>query len=236
MKLLIGLFALIPLCSFAGENVEHAPRHNSDVPFGSAQDCPEYYGLYHHNVSVELLEEEQDNLKQDITSDIDVYGLASEQVARRKVRLAALQEEQGLLELARDNYQASVDTLGEQGDQFRIELIEPLNGLGRIDVQNDQAVRAVGNLERALLIENINFGPRNFNQVFILELLSSAYVGIGKPEQAQDIEHLITDLYRQKNESLGEELMCRTIDEMVASRHSGHDMFTSKAKHIIPIS
>ncbi len=118
----------------------------------------------------------------------------SNSVAYALTNLAFVQQEKKSYVPALQNYQAAIDTIEHIDGVLSVDLIRPIQGLGETQLAMGEAAAAKRTFERAVHISHVNSGPRNTDQIKLLNTITVAEVDLGNIGGALDTQKNILGL------------------------------------------
>jgi hypothetical protein len=98
---------------------------------------------------------------------------------------------------ALQNYELSISIVESNTDMLNRALVEPLLGIGTLQVRRNRPDLALLPVERALHVHAVNDGPHNLSQSAALELLADAYLAMGEYTDAADTADRLVILYNR---------------------------------------
>ncbi len=132
-----------------------------------------------------------------VVLSIEHFGRNSMETANALTTLAIAQREVGEIEAARENFGGAVTIIEDIKDRLSKELIDPLQGLARTNMQASRPDAAAEVYERALHVSQVNEGPQNLDQVELLNELTEAYFALGDYDQADALQKFTVGLYQR---------------------------------------
>ncbi len=163
-----------------------------------AQQLMENFQIYKNLLANDMTAEADTVAKRIVELSIKESGFKSTSTARALINLAIVQSRNKEYITAQQNYEAAIDIIEQVEDRLNSALINPLHGLGAIQLALDRPDRALETFTRAQHINNVNKGPHNLDQVKTLESLAETYISIGEFEKAQKLHNRIYALHVRK--------------------------------------
>lgn len=150
--------------------------------------------LYEDARTAGMLEEADVLAKQVVELSIKSYGRDSQGTARALTNLATLQSENAEYVAAIQNLSAAIDIVERVEDSLSMNLLYPLNEMGRLQFRAGQTDLAQKTWTRAIHISHVNLGPHNFEQVETLQAIEGLLVANGKNRKARKLRRRISEL------------------------------------------
>ena len=96
---------------------------------------------------------------------------------------------------ALQNYELSIVLVESNTDMLNWRLVEPLLGIGRLQVDRGRPDLALLPVERALHVHAVNEGPHSLSQSAALELLADTYLVMAEYAKATDVADRLVILF-----------------------------------------
>ncbi len=110
---------------------------------------------------------------------IRTKGRQSRVFANALTNLAIVQYRAGQFDSAQQNFQTAIETIEDNEDRLDERLVNPLKGLGAVQLASDRPDRASTTFKRAVHITHVNQGPHNRGQLELLESITEIYYRMG---------------------------------------------------------
>jgi len=150
--------------------------------------------LYEDARMAGMLEEADVLAKQIVEVSIQSYGRDSQGTARALTNLATLQSENAQYVAAIQNLSAAIDIVERVESHLSMDLLYPLNEMGRLQLQAGRTDLAQETWSRAVHISHVNLGPHNFEQVETLQAIAGLLSASGKNKKARKMRRRISEL------------------------------------------
>lgn len=150
--------------------------------------------LYEDARMAGMLEEADVLAKQIVEVSIQSYGRDSQGTARALTNLATLQSENAQYVAAIQNLSAAIDIVERVENHLSMDLLYPLNEMGRLQLQAGRTDLAQETWSRAVHISHVNLGPHNFEQVETLQAIAASLSASGKNKKARKVRRRIGEL------------------------------------------
>jgi len=163
--------------------------------------------LYEDARTAGMLEEAEMLAKQIVEVSIQSYGRDSQGTARALTNLATLQSENAEYVAAIQNLSAAIDIVERVENNLSLNLLYPLNEMGRLQLQAGNTDLAQETWKRAVHISHVNLGPHNFEQVETLQAIAGLLVASGKNRKARKLRRRISELLTRDAYPVGEDTL-----------------------------
>jgi hypothetical protein len=145
--------------------------------------------------------------KQIVEVSIQSYGRDSQGTARALTNLATLQSENAEYVAAIQNLSAAIDIVERVENNLSLNLLYPLNEMGRLQLQAGKTDLAQETWARAVHISHVNLGPHNFEQVETLQAIAGLLIASGKNRKARKLRRRISELLSRDAYPAGEDTL-----------------------------
>ncbi len=184
-----------------GPQAEESAEVSAQATVEASTDDDRYFieqQNYRRLVSNEEFLEASNSAKRLVVFSIERYGRDSMETAAALSDLGQAQRESGDVLAARENFESAIEIIEDKKDRLSEELISPLTGLGRANLQGNRPDSAADAYERALHVSQVNEGPQNLEQVGLLSELTDAYYQLGDFKQADALQRYTVGLYQRR--------------------------------------
>jgi hypothetical protein len=171
--------------------IEEAEEDLEEPPSQRELDLEEIkrlFALYKESLTNANFLEADTLAKQIIELSIKVYGIDSAESAKALTNLAIAQHNNKEYEAAERNYRASIDIIERTSDRLNSALINPLKGLGAVQLAIGRPDMARATFERAVHVSHVNDGPHNPGQIEVLESMAEIFLAVGEHQEALDVQ------------------------------------------------
>jgi tetratricopeptide (TPR) repeat protein len=171
------------------------------------QQLLENFQLYKNLLANDMTAEADTVAKRIVDLSIKETGFKSTSTAKALTNLAIVQSHNKEYIAAQQNYEAAIGIIEQVEDRLNSALINPLHGLGAVQLASNRPDLALDTFTRAQHINHVNKGPHNFDQVKTLESLAEIYISSGEIEKAHKLHNRIYALHARKYDTNSENIM-----------------------------
>ncbi len=165
------------------------------------------FKLYKDAMQDSMFAEADTLAKQIVELSIEMHGVDSGDTARAITNLAIAQHSNDQYDLAKLNFQSSVDIIERISDRLNEDLINPLKGLAASELALGNTVAAAEIFQRAMHVSHVNFGPHNLEQIEVLESLAETALASGDADAALDMQERIFSLQARNIDPDSEDIL-----------------------------
>lgn len=163
--------------------------------------------LFKSAYAAEELAEAEALAKTVVEHSVALRGRNSKLVANSLTNLAIVQQRQRQFVPAMQNYVAAIETIEYVEGPLSPDLIEPLKGLGETQLAMEEVALARLSFERGVHISHVNHGPRNTDQVILLDAIAETQILTGNMGDALQMQKNIFALQAQGIDPESEDML-----------------------------
>ena len=186
-------------------NVERIRVATIEAEQAADRDIDHLFELYRQARSSGLTDEADTLAKKIVNAAIDSDGLDSKVTATALTNLGMLQLAQDENVSAIQNFSSAVDIVERVENRLSPDLILPLKGLGKAQMQAGHPDRAAAAWRRAVHVSHVNFGPHNYEQVETLYSIARLLYDVGASDEAYKIYKRISFLHKRESKKYRED-------------------------------
>jgi len=183
----LGAWLLVPLAAAASAEANRASLADIDAAYRRAFDS-------------ELYDEAVDAQKRYISTLLRQPGHDRADWGDALDRLGEAQLLAEDYDSAVENFELAIDVLEDETNRLDDALISPLVGLARARVGAGDLPGAIDTYQRAIHLQQVNFGPHAFEQAEVLDEMSDISYELGDLDAANGYKQAYASVYRQNYE------------------------------------
>ena len=193
--ILIGISTL-----HAQDEEQIVPVAEEGIDEGSDYSVPEVtpedelaveFELFKQLMMENVFDEADTVAKRVVELALRTYGPQSNEFAKALTNLAIVQSETEQFDAAQQNFESAIEIIEDSEDRLNAQLVNPLTGLGRAQLESGRPDLATKTYQRAVHVTHVNEGPHNLDQLGLLESIAETHVRMGDLESAKEAQDTI---------------------------------------------